>query len=85
MAYATLALVTDYDCWHPHEAHVTADMAIANLLKNAANAQRVVQNLVQLLHTSPPPSSAHTALQSALITQPEQMSVETRARLRALL
>jgi 5'-methylthioadenosine phosphorylase len=85
IAYATLALVTDYDCWHPHEEHVTADMAIANLLKNAANAQRVVRNLVQQLHAAPPVSIAHTALKSSLITQPEQMSAQVRERLRALL
>jgi 5'-methylthioadenosine phosphorylase len=85
MAYATLALVTDYDCWHPHEAHVTADMAIGNLLKNAANAQRVVINLVKELHATPPSSAAHTALTSALVTQPAQMSAEVRERLRALL
>jgi 5'-methylthioadenosine phosphorylase len=85
IAYATLALVTDYDCWHPHEAHVTADMAFANLMKNAANAQRVVINLVKDLHAAPPVSSAHTALTSALVTQPEQMRAEVRERLRALL
>jgi len=85
MAYATLALATDYDCWHPHEEHVTADMAIANLLKNAANAQRVVLNLARRLQASPPMSSAHTALSSALITQPENMPAATRARLQALL
>jgi 5'-methylthioadenosine phosphorylase len=85
IAYATLALVTDYDCWHPHEAHVTADLAIANLMKNAANAQRVVRNLVQLLHAAPPVSAAHTALASGLVTQPEHMSPQTRERLRALL
>ncbi len=85
IAYATLALVTDYDCWHPHEEHVTADMAIANLFKNAANAQRVVINLVKLLHAAPPVSLAHTALASGLVTSREQMSAETRERLRALL
>jgi len=85
IAYATLALVTDYDCWHPHEAHVTADMAIANLMKNAANAQLVVRNLVQLLQATQPVSIAHSALASALITRPEQMPAETRERLRALL
>ena len=42
MAYATLAMVTDYDCWHPKEAHVTADSALANLFKNAGHAQRIV-------------------------------------------
>jgi 5'-methylthioadenosine phosphorylase len=85
IAYATLALVTDYDCWHPHEEHVSADMAFTNLLKNAANAQRVVINLVKDLHAAPPASMAHTALANALVTQPAQMSAETRERLRALL
>jgi len=85
IAYATLALVTDYDCWHPHEEHVTADMAFANLIKNAANAQRVVINLVKELHAAPPPSVAHDALASALVTPPAQMSAEVRERLRALL
>jgi 5'-methylthioadenosine phosphorylase len=85
IAYATLALVTDYDCWHPHEAHVTADLALANLMKNAANAQRVVRNLVQLLHAAPPASAAHTALANGLVTQPQHMSPQTRERLRALL
>ncbi|MBC7983637.1 MAG: S-methyl-5'-thioadenosine phosphorylase, partial [Candidatus Obscuribacterales bacterium] len=85
MAYATLALVTDFDCWHPHQANVSADMAIANLFKNAANAQRVVANLVQRLHTAPPVSAAHTALATALVTQPENMSAATRQRLQALL
>lgn len=85
MAYATLALVTDYDCWHPHEEHVTADLAIANLMKNAANAQRVVTNLVEQLHAAPPVSLAHTALASGLVTQREHMSPQTRERLRALL
>jgi 5'-methylthioadenosine phosphorylase len=85
IAYATLALVTDYDCWHPHEAHVTADLAIANLFKNAANAQRVVVNLVRRLHAAPPSSKAHTALAAGLVTPVEAMSPATRERLRALL
>jgi hypothetical protein len=46
IAYATLAMVTDYDCWHPRESAVTADVAIANLMKNAGHAQQ------------PPPPSA---------------------------
>jgi 5'-methylthioadenosine phosphorylase len=85
MAYVTLALVTDYDCWHPHEAHVTADMAIANLMKNAGNAQRVVTQLVQRLHTNPPRSDAHTALSAALFTPLEAMRPEVKERLKALL
>ena len=64
IAYATLALLTDHDCWHPREAHVSADMALANLAMNAAHAQRVVTAVARQLHASPPASTAHTALSS---------------------
>ncbi len=85
IAYATLALVTDYDCWHPHEAHVSAQLALANLQKNAANAQKVIRLLAPRLHRSPPHSAAHTALATALVTRPDQMDAETRVRLHALI
>ena len=85
MAYATLAMVTDYDCWHPVEAHVTTDMALANLLQNAGRAQRVMAQAIRLLGAERPVSPAHTALQSALVTQPDAMAPEVRERLAALL
>jgi 5'-methylthioadenosine phosphorylase len=85
MAYATLAMVTDYDCWHPVEAHVTANMALANLFQNAGRAQRVVAEAVRLLGTEQPVSAAHTALQNALVTQPDAMAPEVRQRLATLL
>jgi 5'-methylthioadenosine phosphorylase len=73
MAYATLAMVTDYDCWHPHEAAVSADMAINNLMKNAAQAQAIAAYAIELIAAKMPPSIAHTALSSALITPLEAM------------
>ena len=85
MAYATLAMVTDFDCWHPAEAHVTANMALANLLKNAGRAQQVVKHAVKLLASETRESGAHTALQSALITQPEAMTADVLARLEVIL
>ena len=85
MAYATLAMVTDYDCWHPREAHVSANLALANLLKNAERAQRVIAHAIQLLGAQRPHSEAHTALQNALVTQPDAMTPEVRERLAALL
>jgi 5'-methylthioadenosine phosphorylase len=84
MAYATLAMVTDYDCWHPREAQVTADSAIANLMKNAGYAQRVAACAIQLLGAEMPPSAAHSALQSALVTQAGAMAPEVLQRLRVL-
>lgn len=85
MAYATLAMVTDFDCWHPREAHVTANLALANLLHNAGRAQRVVAEAIRLLGAEQPASAAHTALQTALVTQPDAMAPEVRTRLAALL
>ena len=85
IAYATLALVTDYDCWHPREAHVSADLALANLARNAANARHIIRGLVRRLHDASPRSTAHSALSAALVTRPEQMSAETRARLQVLI
>ena len=85
IACSTLALVTDFDCWHPHEAHVSTDMALANLLKNAGRAQQVASECIRLLGTEQPASEAHTALANALVTQPDAMTPEVRARLAALL
>ena len=85
MAYATLAMVTDFDCWHPREAHVNANMALANLMKNAGRAQQVVAAAIALLGAEQPTSQAHTALQNALVTQPDAMAPDVRQRLAALL
>ena len=85
MAYATLAMVTDFDCWHPVEAHVTANMALANLLKNAARANQVVAHAIKLLAAETRASDAHTALQNALVTQPDAMAADVRARLAVIL
>ena len=85
MAYASLAMVTDFDCWHPREAHVTADTAIANLMKNAGNAQLIAAAAVRILGAEKPISAAHTALQASLITQPADMAPEVLARLQVVL
>ena len=85
MAYATLALVTDFDSWHPTEEDVSADYAIQNLMKNAGNAQQVIKEAVALLAAEQPKSIAHNALAQALVTPVEAMSKETKTRLSALL
>jgi 5'-methylthioadenosine phosphorylase len=84
MAYATLAMVTDYDCWHPKEAHVTADAAIANLMKNAGHAQKIAAEAIRIIARDRPESLAHTALDSALVTPREAMSPEVLGRLGVL-
>jgi 5'-methylthioadenosine phosphorylase len=85
MAYASLAMVTDFDCWHPREAHVTAHTAIANLMKNAGNAQLIAAAAVRLLGAENPVSAAHTALQASLVTQASDMAPEVLARLKVIL
>lgn len=84
MAYATLAMVTDYDCWHPREAHVTADSAIANLMQNADHAQAIAAEAIRILGREMPGSAAHTALATALVTPREAMAPDVQERLRAL-
>lgn len=85
LAYATLAMVTDFDCWHPREAHVTAEAAIANLMKNTARAEKIVAAAIRIIAAERPISIAHDALASALVTQEENMAPKTRDRLSSIL
>ncbi len=85
MAYATLALVTDYDCWYPDHDSVTVEMVIANLQRNATNAQKVIQETVKRLSENPPPSEAHSALKYAILTPLDKVSQETKQKLELLL
>jgi 5'-methylthioadenosine phosphorylase len=81
IAYATLALVTDYDCWHPEHDSVTVEMVIANLQRNATNAQKVIQETVRRLSENPPVSEAHSALKYAILTPLDQVPLTTRQKL----
>ncbi len=85
IAYATLALVTDYDCWHPAHDSVTVEMVIGNLQQNAVNAQSVIRAAVRQLQTQSPPSDAHSALQYAIITPLDSAPLATVNKLRLLL
>lgn len=85
IAYATLAMATDYDCWHPREAHVTAETAIANLMKNAGRAQLIAASVIRMISDERPASLAHDALASALVSAPAAMDADVRARLAAIL
>jgi 5'-methylthioadenosine phosphorylase len=85
IAYATLALVTDYDCWHPDHDSVTVDMIIGNLQRNAVNAQAVIRETVRRLTANPPHSEAHSALKYAILTPLDQVPEGTKANLNLLL
>lgn len=85
IAYATLAMVTDYDCWHPSHDSVTVEMVIGNLMKNAENAQKVIRETVNRLSKNPPESEAHSALKFAILTQLDQAPEATKKKLDAIL
>lgn len=85
IAYATLALVTDYDCWHPDHDHVTVDMIIANLQHNGINAQQVIIETVKRLNENLPPSEAHSALKYAILTNLADVPTATKQKLGLLL
>jgi 5'-methylthioadenosine phosphorylase len=85
IAYSTLAMVTDYDAWNPKEAHVTADMAIENLMHNAENAIAVAQTAINIIHQQQPKSIAHDALASGLITPKDQIPKAKQTLIETLL
>ncbi|MEW5983559.1 MAG: S-methyl-5'-thioadenosine phosphorylase [Acidobacteriota bacterium] len=80
ICYTTIALVTDYDCWHPEHDSVTVDMIISNLVRNAAMAQKVIAESVGRLPASRT-CACQTALQAAIITRPDQIPASVKAEL----
>jgi 5'-methylthioadenosine phosphorylase len=80
ICYTTIALVTDYDCWHPAHDQVTVDMVIATLTANAKTARQVIANAVERLPIDRSCECA-TALATALITRPEAVPEATRREL----
>jgi len=77
ICYATLALVTDYDCWHPDHDSVTVDMIVANLMQNARTAQRAIATAVGRLPASRT-CVCKDALATAIITRPEAVPEQTK-------
>lgn len=84
IAYATVALVTDYDCWHETEADVDVSAVIAVIRKNVDLARRVVAELAQLVASSPPISAAG-CMQHAIMTTKEAIPPDARRRLDLLI
>ena len=80
ICYTTVALVTDYDCWHPDHDQVTVDMIVANLTQNAKTAQAVIADAVGRLPYERTCECA-TALKYAIITRPDAVPPELRRTL----
>ena len=84
IAYATMAMVTDYDAWKVDEAHVTVEMVVANLLRNAEQAQKIVADAVRRV-PSLPGCSCHSALKNALLTDKKLWPTKTKTQLKLIL
>jgi 5'-methylthioadenosine phosphorylase len=84
ICYATLALVTDYDSWHPGHDAVTVDLIIANLMQNAETAQRTIAEAVSRIE-GPRACACKDALATAIITRPEQVPAQTKKDLEPII
>jgi 5'-methylthioadenosine phosphorylase len=80
LCYATLAMITDYDCWHPHHDTVSVSQIIRNLNKNTENAQRVISETVRALGDERTCKCA-SALAHAIITDRRMIPPATKRRL----
>jgi len=88
LPYATVAMVTDFDCWHAEHGNVDVAAVIATLMKNADTAKGTVRELVKLMAASErtmSPQGIETNLDVALITSPEARDSKTLAKLDAIL
>ena len=84
IAYATLALITDYDCWKVDEAHVTVEMVIENLTKNAAMAKAIIAQTIPQIPAAPN-WPCHSALHNAIMTDKKLWPKKAIAELKPIL
>lgn len=85
IAYATLALVTDYDCWYEGHDDVTVDMVIEYLNKNVRNAQLILKEAVQRVAAKETPNQYRDAIKNAIFTAPDHWPAETAKKLEAII
>jgi 5'-methylthioadenosine phosphorylase len=85
IAYATLALVTDYDCWHEAHDNVTVDMVIEYLNKNVRNAQLILKDAVKRVDAKQTPNQYRDAIKSAIFTAPDLWPEATFKKLEAII
>jgi 5'-methylthioadenosine phosphorylase len=83
LCYATVAMITDYDCWHPEHSSVTVAEIIANLNKNTENAQNVLRAAVRQMPAGRG-CRCGSALAHAILTDPKKISAAARTRLAAI-
>jgi len=84
LCYATVALSTDYDCWHQSEADVTVDAVLQVMRANVRMAQEIVRHAARRL-AGPPGCACKDALKGAIMTAPERIPPAARKRLELLI
>ena len=84
ICYVTVAMVTDYDCWHPHHDSVTVDQIVAVLVKNAENAAKVVRETVAAMPKERT-CKCGSALAHAILTERDKIPAATRKKLSLIL
>ncbi|HXS11163.1 MAG TPA: hypothetical protein VN734_00550, partial [Acidobacteriaceae bacterium] len=84
ISYATLAMVTDYDCWYEGHDDVTVEQVIAVMHQNSGNAQKVVKAAVRLMPIDLSASPAQTAARFAIMTDRKVIPAETKKKLDVL-
>jgi 5'-methylthioadenosine phosphorylase len=86
ICYATVAMVTDFDCWHPEHDHVTVEAVVKVLLGNAEHARNLVKAVVPVIGQSRGlcPAGCDRALDHAIITAPAQRAPALMAKLDAV-
>lgn len=85
IAYATLALITDYDCWHEEHDHVSIEMVVEYLTKNVRNAQLVLKEAVKRVAAKATPNPFAGATKNAIFTAPDHWNAETAKKLEAII
>ncbi len=81
--YCTVAMVTDYDCWHPDHEEVDVNMVIETLMKNASNAQNMIKEVIKTFKDfSVEKDPANNCLDVAIITDPKQRTKKTIKKLK---
>ena len=82
IAYASLAMVTDYDCWNKNCENVSVELVIKNLQENANFAKLIISAVAKKISSLRPSSSSHNALKDALVTPKEYVSERTKKKIK---
>ena len=85
IAYATMAMITDYDCWKADEAHVTVEMVIDNLNRNANAAKSILTDVIPRIPNEPANWPCHSALKNAIMTDHKLWPAKTKKELKPIL